>query len=138
MFSKFAKWLSHWTGQSITFAFAILLVFLWLVIGYFYDFNSDWLSVMHTAIVIVTFLMIFLLQNTQNRDTMAIQLKLDEIIRATKGSHNELVKVEQLSDDELEKLFKRYKLLAKKVKQKINKGEGDQDFLEVKKLDDPG
>lgn len=133
MFSDFAKWVSKKLGLSITFVLAILLIVVWLVTGPFFHFSDTWQLIINTATTIVTFLMVFIIQNTQNRDTIAIHLKLDEIIRAIRGAHNELLKVEELSDEELEKMLKCYESLAGEIRAKIKKGYDDKGVVEVKK-----
>jgi low affinity Fe/Cu permease len=131
MFTKFAKWMSMHLGHSYAFIFAVLLIFIWLAVGIIFHFSDGWQLLINTATTIITFLMVFLIQNTQNRDTMAVHLKLDEIIRAMQGTHNELVKVEELSDKELEKMLKRYEHLAAEVKKHLEKGQSDTDTPEV-------
>lgn len=123
MFSIFAKGMSRYLGSPYAFTSAILLVILWLCVGPFFGFSLSWQIVLDTTATTVTFLMVFLLQNTQNRDTIALHLKLDEIIRSNKNARNELMKVEQLSDSELEEMLKRYEDLAGNIKQRIKSGE---------------
>lgn len=125
MFSKFAKWISLILGNSLSFLCAIVVVLLWAVTGPLFNFSDAWQLVINTSTTIITFLMVFLIQNTQNRDTLAVHLKLDEILRAMKGAHNELLKIEELSDEDLEKLHKRYEALAHKVKEKLCHGDTD-------------
>lgn len=122
MFSKIARFLSYWLGHSITFCLASLMVLIWLAFGPYFNYSDSWELLINTLTTIITFMMVFLLQNTQNRDTTAIQLKLDEIIRSIQGSHNELVKIEEVSDDELKEILKRYEELATQIKCKIKNG----------------
>jgi low affinity Fe/Cu permease len=133
MFSKFARFLSNVLGTSLAFNIAVSFVILWLITGPIFKFSIGWQLIVNTSANIITLLMVFLLQNTQNRNTIAIQLKLDEIIRAMEGTHNELLKVEQLSDKDLNELLKRYEDLAGEVKKKIKKGESDLGSPKVKK-----
>lgn len=127
MFSKIARLCSYIFGHSITFSFAALVVLTWLILGPYYRFSDSWELFINTLTTIITFLMVFLIQNTQNHDTVAIQLKLDEIIRSIEGGRNELVKIEQCTDEELEEILKRYENLAANVKIKIQKGEKSDD-----------
>jgi len=95
-------------GSSWAFFVAVALVLAWLLSGPFFGYSDTWQLVINTATTIVTFLMVFLIQNTQNRDARAIHLKLDEIIRSHHGAHNEMIDIEDLSDQELAEISKRY------------------------------
>jgi low affinity Fe/Cu permease len=109
------------SGHPLTFAGAVLLIVLWAVLGPVFDFTDTWQLVINTGTTIVTFLMVFLIQNTQNRDTAAMQIKLDEIIRAAKGAHNALLDLEELDEDELESIRADYEALAEKARKEIKK-----------------
>ncbi len=98
-------------GSSPAFLAAIGMLVLWAVVGPHFHFSDTWQIIINTATTIITFLMVFLIQNTQNRDARALHLKLDEIIRALRSAHNEMIDVERLSDVELERLAKRYERL---------------------------
>ena len=135
MFSRFARWLSEKLGSSFVFIFALFLVIVWLLTGPYFQFSNTWQLVINTLGSVVTFLMVFLIQNTQNRDTIALHLKLDEIIRSSENAHNELLKVEQLDDKDLEELHKRYENLALDVKSHIKKGHSDLGTPDIKKDD---
>jgi low affinity Fe/Cu permease len=134
MFSKFAKWMSGTLGDAHAFIIACLIVVIWACLGPIFNYSDTWQLVINTGTTIVTFLMVFLLQNTQNRDTVAIHLKLDEIIRAIKGAHNELLMVENLSDEELQALQQRYEALANKIKERIKQGQKDTGTPEVAEI----
>jgi low affinity Fe/Cu permease len=110
-FTRFAKGCSLAAGKSWAFTLAIAAVVIWALLGPRYHYSDTWQLVINTATTIITFIMVFLIQNTQNRDSRAIHLKLDEIIRSIHEAHNELIDVENLSDQELEKLSKRYERL---------------------------
>jgi low affinity Fe/Cu permease len=111
-FPSFARRLAQWSGRSGAFILALGLVAVWLVTGPLFHFSDTWQLVINTGTTIVTFLMVFLIQNTQNRDTEAIQIKLDEIIRATKGAEDALLDLEQLDEEELETFRRKYYALA--------------------------
>jgi len=102
------------------FVFAVLVIVAWIVTGPIFHFSDTWQLVINTGTTIVTFLMVFLIQNTQNRDTEAIQLKLDELIRATKGAHNALLDLEELEEDTLESFRQRYQALASAARGQLN------------------
>ena len=104
LFDKAAQWAARQCGRAHTFAIAVIVVLVWAVTGPLFQFSDTWQLVINTGTTIVTFLMVFLIQNTQNRDTMAIQLKLSELVLAMKGAKNEFAAVEDLSDEELAKL----------------------------------
>jgi low affinity Fe/Cu permease len=104
MFSKAACVIAHWMGKPISFLVALLAVIVWAATGPLFAYSDTWQLVINTSTTIVTFLMVFLIQNTQNRDTMAIQLKLSELIIAVNEAENRFATAEDLSDEDLEKL----------------------------------
>jgi low affinity Fe/Cu permease len=112
-FRKVAHRISVWTGSSIAFLIAFVIVLVWAISGPLFGFSDTWQLVINTGTTIVTFLMVFLIQNTQNRDTRAVHLKLDELILYTKGADNELVDHENLSDEQIDRLEKQFRRLAK-------------------------
>ena len=103
-FSKFAHATSLWTGHPVAFLLALAVVIAWVVTGPLCNYSDTWQLVINTGTTIVTFLMVFLIQNTQNRDTLAIQLKLSELVLAMKGAQNKFAAIEDLTDEELEEL----------------------------------
>jgi len=105
-FSRFAHTASRATGSPAAFLFAITFIVVWALTGPAFGYSDTWQLVINTATTIITFLMVFLIQNTQNRDTMALQVKLAELIIAMKGAENRFAAVEELSDEELEQLHK--------------------------------
>ena len=112
-FSRFANYASHIAGTPWTFGIAVICIATWAVAGPFFGFSETWQLTVNTGTTIVTFLMVFLIQNTQNRDSVAVQLKLDELIRAHRDAHNALLDLEKLSEADLERLRKTFAKLAK-------------------------
>ncbi len=104
LFDKAAQWTSKQSGHAHTFALAILVVVVWAVSGPLFQFSDTWQLVINTGTTIVTFLMVFLIQNTQNRDTEALQLKIDELIRVTEQARNRLINLEDLTEEELDRV----------------------------------
>jgi low affinity Fe/Cu permease len=121
LFTRFAKWTSHYTGKPATFISAVAIVVIWAVTGPFFGFSDTWQLVINTSTTIITFLMVFLIQHTQNRDTEALQLKLDEIIRSLKGAHNEVLDLEELEEKELDEIREDYLKLAQKARDEKEK-----------------
>ena len=105
VFTRFATAVSKWTGRPPVFATCCLLVVLWAMSGPLFGFSDTWQLVINTSTTIITFLMVFLIQNTQNRDAVAIHLKLDELLRAVEGARTGMIDLENLSDDELEAIL---------------------------------
>jgi low affinity Fe/Cu permease len=114
-FRKFAHAAAEAMGSAWSFTVAISIIIAWAVTGPVFHYSDTWQLVINTATTIVTFLMVFLIQNTQNRDAKAIHLKLDELIRAVKGARNSLVDLEDLSEDELKKLQEQFEGLRKRM-----------------------
>jgi low affinity Fe/Cu permease len=124
-YSRFARWVARVSGRSITFALALGLIAAWITTGPIFRFSDTWQLVINTATTIVTFLMVFVIQNTQNRDTEAIQMKLDELIRATQGAHNVLLDLEELEEDQLNRFRSRYEMLAREARDELKRGRPD-------------
>jgi len=124
-YTKFAKITSHYSGSPRVFTIAVLIIIVWMVTGPLFDFSNTWQLIINTGTTIITFLMVFLIQNTQNRDTKAIQLKLDELIRSTQGAHNALLDLEELEEDQLEEFAMKYKALARSARAELDNGEID-------------
>ena len=112
-FTRFAKAAARFTGRPACFALAAGVVLVWAVTGPLFGFNNTWQLVINTGTTIVTFLMVFLIQNTQNRDTEALQIKLDELIRSSRTANNALLALEELDDDALEEQRQHFAQLAK-------------------------
>lgn len=115
-FNQFANAASRFAGSPASFMLAIAVVLVWIVSGPVFGFSDTWQLVINTGTTIVTFLMVFLIQNSQNRDSKALQIKLDELIRATKGAHNALLDLEELEESDLQALKDRYEGLAKRAR----------------------
>ena len=114
MFRKFAARVSVTTGSPIVFVLAVTIVVVWAFTGPLFHYSDTWQLVINTGTTIVTFLMVFLIQNTQNRDSKAVQLKLDELIRATKGARTHIIELESLSDEDIAELDKEFQALSQR------------------------
>jgi low affinity Fe/Cu permease len=113
-FTRFAKKTSTYTGRPATFIIAVLVIVVWAATGPLFDYSDTWQLVINTGTTIITFLMVFLIQNTQNRDTEALQIKLDELIRAVETANNSLLDLEEMDDKELDRIRETYAVLARK------------------------
>jgi len=125
LFSNFARRVAHISGQAYVFTLACTVVVTWLITGPLFGFSDTWQLVINTGTTIITFLMVFLIQNTQNRDGEAIQIKLDELIRSQKGAHNSLLDLEELTDKQLEAIKSKYEELARLGRQELRHGKTD-------------
>ncbi|MBU5614202.1 low affinity iron permease family protein [Geomonas azotofigens] len=121
-FSRFATWASHTSGHPSSFIFALAIIVVWAVTGPLFKFSDTWQLVINTGTTIITFLMVFVIQNTQNRDSAAIQLKLDEIIRSLDGANNALLNMEELDEKDLEVIRESYLKLAEDARANLRKG----------------
>jgi low affinity Fe/Cu permease len=130
-FSRFAKGVARASGRPIAFYIAVAVVVVWLASGPVFRFSDTWQLVINTGTTIVTFLMVFLIQNTQNRDTEALQVKLDELLRATEGAHNALLDLEELEDQELDRVRREYARLARSAREKLKAGGADTGMPDV-------
>jgi low affinity Fe/Cu permease len=126
-FTRIAKWTCHMAGHPATFGIALLVILAWATTGPVFHYSDTWQLVINTGTTIVTFLMVFLIQNTQNRDSAAMQIKLDELIRALQGAHNELVDLEEMSDRDLEKMKAHYTKLAERARARLQNRPRDED-----------
>jgi low affinity Fe/Cu permease len=133
-FRVFAKWAAWATGHPVAFVLAVTIVVVWGLTGPMFDFNETWQLVINTGTTIITFLMIFLIQNTQNRDTAAIQIKLDELIRAMEGAHNALLDLEELEDEDIDRLRTDYCQLAADARRMLDQGKSDTEVRESKNV----
>ena len=128
-FTRFAKKTAQLTGRPGAFGLAALTIIVWLVSGPIFGYSDTWQLIINTSTTIVTFLMVFLIQNTQNRDTAAIQVKLDELIRVTQG-HNALMDLEELEEAEIEMFRRKYEAMAALARRRMDEGVDDTDSPE--------
>jgi len=112
LFARFARWVERQGGRSATFVLAIAVVLLWAVSGPFFGWSDTWQLVINTGTTIVTFLMMFVIQNTQSRDTQAMQVKLDELIRVNEMARNSLINLEEMPDTDVERMKRAFAALA--------------------------
>ena len=124
-FTRFAQQTARASGRPATFALAVAVLLIWGITGPAFGFSDTWQLVVNTGTTIVTFLMVFLIQNTQNRDAEAMQIKLDELIRAVEGAHNALLDLEDLEESDLDVIRAGYLALAKKARAGLREGQGD-------------
>ena len=128
-FSDFAQATASWTGHPVAFLLAVAVVMVWIVTGPLFNYSDTWQLVINTGTTIVTFLMVFLIQNTQNRDMMAVQLKLSELVLAMKGAENKFAAIEDLNDAELEQLHNecraRAELAGERLEHRRNSASGN-------------
>ncbi len=132
-FSIVAKWLSNKAAQPFACFLAFLIILIWALLGLPLHFSDTWQLIISTFAAVTSIIMLFIIQNSQNRHTIAIQLKLDEIIRATKGAHNEMMDIEKLTDEDLEKIRKKYGVLAEKTKEDLKQGKLDTHTPDINK-----
>ena len=130
-FTRFAKITAHAAGRPATFCVAVVIILLWAVTGPLFGFSDTWQLIINTGTTIVTFLMVFLIQNTQNRDSQAIQVKLDELIRSIEGAHLGLLDLEELDDDDFDRICRDYRELAREARKDLAAGKSDTDVREV-------
>jgi low affinity Fe/Cu permease len=130
-FTRFAKWTAKVSGRPVTFIIAVAIILAWVITGPIFGFSDTWQLVINTGTTIVTFLMVFLIQNTQNRDSEAVQIKLDELIRAVKGAHNALLDLEELEDEELDRMRAYYERIAERARWHMRTGIRDTGALEA-------
>ncbi len=119
IYSRIAKATAHVSGRPLTFSLAVAVIAAWLITGPTFRFSDTWQLVINTGTTIITFLMVFLIQNTQNRDTEAIQIKIDELIRATTGAHNAQLDLKELEEDDLDAFRAKYGALASEAKKEL-------------------
>ena len=130
-FTRLAKATARVTGRPGTFILAVAVILVWLVTGPLFRFSDTWQLVINTGTTVITFLMVFLIQATQNRDAEAVQVKLDELLRATTGAHNALLDLEELEERELDQIRGGYRRLAEGARADLGRGEQDTGVPDV-------
>jgi low affinity Fe/Cu permease len=130
-YTRFSKAAAHLSGNPQMFALCLTLIILWILTGPIFNFSDTWQLFLNSGTSIITLLMVFLIQNTQNRDTQTIQIKLDELIRATQGANNALLDLEELNDTDLEFFQKKYDALAEEARAKLASGFTDTGTAET-------
>jgi low affinity Fe/Cu permease len=134
LFSRFAKGMSKMLGHPLAFGIAVLIVLVWALLGPLFQFSNTWQLVINTGTTIITFLMVFLIQNSQNRDSEAMQVKLDELIRAIRGADNSLLNTENVTEEELQHMQEHYAKLAQVAQKRLDQGKsGRSQKTEAKK-----
>ena len=128
---RIAQTVTLWSGTSLAFVIALGTIVVWLVSGPFFGFSDTWQLVINTGTTVVTFLVVFIIQNTQNRDAQAIHLKLDELIRAKKGARNALLNLDDLSDQELEQIRLSFARLASHAKDDVLYGDSETEVVAI-------
>ena len=130
-FHRFARWTSRAAGHPATFCGALAVIMIWALSGPLFGFSDTWQLVINTGTTIITFLMVFLIQNTQNRDSAAMHVKLDELIRSLEGAHLALLDLEELEDADLDRICRDYRELARRARQDLREGKSDTAVREV-------
>jgi len=137
LFTRVTRSVAKVTGKPMTFCVAIAVIAFWAVTGPLFGFSDTWQLVINTGTTIITFLMVFLIQATQNRDTTALQLKLDELIRCVEGAHNAMLDLEELTEEEIDTVHRHYTKLANLARKQARAGECDTDKPDLNPFD-PG
>jgi low affinity Fe/Cu permease len=135
-FSCIARRIAVLSGRPAVFLVAVSAVLLWGLSGPLFDYSNTWQLIINTTTTIITFLMVFIIQNTQNRDTEAMQIKLDELIRATQGAHIALLDLEELDEAQLDRYRRSYEKLARQARERLRSGRLDTDSPDIKPLKD--
>ena len=133
-FTRFSKVTAHVTGQPATFFVALMVILVWGITGPLFHFSDTWQLVVNTGTTIITFLMVFLIQSTQNRDAEAVHVKLDELLRVLPGAHNVLLDLEELEEHELDRLRAIYCRLADDARRGVSRGRSDEGVPDIHEL----
>ena len=131
LFTRFSKWTARATGNPLTFAAAVAIIVIWALTGPIFHWSDTWQLVVNTGTTIVTFLMVFLIQSTQNRDAEAVHVKLDELLRVLPGAHNVLLDLEELEEHELDRLRAIYCRLADEARRGAHQGRSDEGVPDI-------
>src|SRR5438270_2496599 len=131
-FTRFTKWTAKATGKPLAFTVAVFVIAAWAITGPIFGFSDTWQLIINTATTVITFLMVFLIQSTQNRDSEAIQVKLDELIRSIRGAHTALLNLEELEEEELDEIHAEYCRIAERARANLRRGKFDTGTPEVK------
>jgi len=134
LFTRFSKWTARATGNPLTFAAAVAIIVIWALTGPIFHWSDTWQLVVNTDTTIVTFLMVFLIQSTQNRDAEAVHVKLDELLRVLPGAHNVLLDLEELEEHELDRLRAIYCRLADDARRGVSRGRSDEGVPDIHEL----
>jgi low affinity Fe/Cu permease len=134
LFTRFSKWTARATGNPLTFAAAVAIIVIWALTGPIFHWSDTWQLVVNTGTTIVTFLMVFLIQSTQNRDAEAVHVKLDELLRVLPGAHNVLLDLEELEEHELDRLRAIYCRLADDARRGVSRGRSDEGVPDIHEL----
>jgi low affinity Fe/Cu permease len=134
LFTCFANHTAKAAGHHLTFTLAVVVIITWAITGPIFGFSDTWQLIINTGTTIVTFLMVFLIQNTQNRDSTAMHLKIDEIIRALDGARNSVLNLEELEDKELEAIHNRYKALAEQAQDALERDDVEEAAEHIERL----
>jgi len=134
LFTSFANHTARAAGHHVTFLLAVLIIVTWAITGPIFGFSDTWQLIINTGTTIVTFLMVFLIQNTQNRDSTALHLKIDEVIRALDTAQNSVLNLEDLEEQELEAIHKRYKALAERAEDALDRDDLEEAAEDIEKL----
>lgn len=130
-FTICASRIANWTGSPHAFVLALSTIIVWGISGPIFGYSDTWQLIINTGTTIVTFLMVFLIQNSQNRDTSALHLKLDELIRATKGAHTVLLDIEEMDDKELNAMRQKYEDIAAEARKRLDAGKKDTNIPDI-------
>jgi low affinity Fe/Cu permease len=131
-FTRFAKWTAYATGRPIAFVIAVGVIIVWAATGPIFGFSDTWQLVINTGTTIMTFMMVFLIQNTQYRDSEAVHIKLDELIRSIKEAQNELLDLEEMEDEDLDRIRADYEKLAERARNKLQERQGTKSTVRNK------
>lgn len=131
VFTRIAAKAAQWTGNPLALVAALTVVLAWAITGPIFDYSDTWQLIINTGTSVITFLMVFLIQSAQNRDTKALQLKLDELLRTTEGAHTALMDLEELEEKELDAVRAKYQRIAAQGRKSLREGNSDEGKPEI-------